>query len=331
MGKCIPPLCGGVYLTKRTFGAKIVRKLQVVNHPIHKIEKNFMLSRHLGFQRVIFDCDMTLVAVEGIDELARLKGQAEHIADLTRQAMDGIIPLEEVYAKRLELLRPTRAELDEVARIYRQTLTPQTAEVIAALQLAGVEVFIVSGGLKAAVLDLAEMLKIPAQNVHAVSVRLDELSGTWWDYTRHQYTGNPNETYFAFAPTPLAESNGKLAVVRNLASDGKRTMMVGDGSTDLVTRDVVRLFVGFGGAERRATVAEGSAVFINGPGMAGLLPLALSPYGAGKLTDTALWKFFQEGLQAINDGQVLFKDESHRQRILKAHNNVDRPEQVFGE
>ena len=96
MGKCIPPLCGGVYVTKRTFGAKIVRTPQVVNHPIHKIGKNFMLSRHLGFQRVIFDCDMTLAAVEGIDELARLKGQAEYIADLTRQAMDGIIPLEEV-------------------------------------------------------------------------------------------------------------------------------------------------------------------------------------------------------------------------------------------
>jgi len=73
-----------------------------------------MFSRHLGFQRVIFDCDMTLVTVEGIDELARLRGQTEYIADLTRQAMDGEIPLEEVYAKRLELLRPTRAELEEV-------------------------------------------------------------------------------------------------------------------------------------------------------------------------------------------------------------------------
>ena len=290
-----------------------------------------MLSRHLGFQRIIFDCDMTLVTVEGIDELARLKGQAEYIAELTRQAMDGKILLEEVYAKRLELLRPTRAELEEVARIYRRTLTPQTAEVIAALQLAGVEVIIVSGGLKAAVLDLAEMLKIPAQNVHAVEVRLDELGGTWWDYTRHQYAGNPNETYFAFAPTPLAESNGKLAVVRNLASDGKRTMMVGDGFTDLVTRDVVRLFVGFGGVERRKALMEEAAVFINGPGMAGLLPVALSTYASAKLADTALWEFFQDGLQAIENGQVVFKDKSHRQRILDAHKNVDHPEQVFGE
>src|SRR3989304_6453251 len=107
-----------------------------------------MLSRHLGFQRVVFDCDMTLVTVEGIDELARLKGQAEFIAHLTSQAMDGKIPLEEVYAQRLELLRPTRAELDEVGRIYRRSLVPQAAAVVAAPQTAGLAGFIVSGGLE---------------------------------------------------------------------------------------------------------------------------------------------------------------------------------------
>jgi phosphoserine phosphatase len=290
-----------------------------------------MLSRHLGFQRVIFDCDMTLVTVEGIDELARLKGQADFIAHLTHQAMDGKIPLEEVYAKRLELLRPTRAELEEVGRIYRRMLTPQAPEVVAALQLAGVEVFIVSGGLREAVLDLAEMLKVPAQNVHAVEVRLDELSGSWWDYTRHQYAGNPDETYFAFAPTPLAESSGKSAVVSKLAADSKRTMMVGDGSTDLVTKDVVRLFVGFGGAERRAAVAEEAAVFVEGPGLAGLLPIVLSSHGASKLAGTLFSNLFQDGLQAIEDGRVLFKDEPHRQRILHAHNDTSNSVQVFGE
>lgn len=290
-----------------------------------------MLSRHLGFQRVIFDCDMTLVTVEGIDELARLKGQADYIADLTHQAMEGKIPLEEVYTKRLELLRPTRAELEELGRIYCRNLTPQTMEVVAALQLAGVEVFIVSGGLRAAVLDLAEMLKVSAKNVYAVAVRLDELSGSWWDYPRHQYAGNPDETYFAFAPTPLAESNGKSAVVKNLASDGKRTMMVGDGATDLVTKDVVRLFVGFGGAERRAVIVQESTIFIEGPGLAGLLPVALSPFGASKLRDTMLWQVFQEGLRAIRSGGVLFKDETLRQRILGAHANMNHLEQVFGE
>ena len=136
-----------------------------------------MLGRHLGFQRVIFDCDSTLTAVEGIDELATLKGQTEHIAELTRRAMDGLVPLEEVYAARLELLRPTRAELARVGRLYRRSLVPEAAETVAALQSAGVEVFIVSGGLKAAVIDLARYLKIPAANVFAVEVEMDPFQG----------------------------------------------------------------------------------------------------------------------------------------------------------
>ncbi|MCI0552479.1 MAG: HAD-IB family phosphatase [Anaerolineae bacterium] len=290
-----------------------------------------MLSRHLGFQRVIFDCDSTLVVVEGINELARLKGQAEYIAKLTQDAMNEKITLEEVYAERLERLRPTRAELAEIGRIYRRALVPQAAEVVSALQQAGVEVFILSGGLKSAVLDLAELLRVPAANVYAVSVELDQLKGTWWNYMHHQFTGNPDETYLAFAPTPLAESSGKSALVRNLAADGKRTVMVGDGSTDLVTKDVVRLFIGFGGVERRPGVVEGAEVFLEGPGLAGLLPITLSSYKASKLANTTLWEVFQEGLQEIENGRILFKDESYRQRILRAHKSVNNPEQNFGE
>jgi phosphoserine phosphatase len=290
-----------------------------------------MLSRHLGFQRVVFDCDSTLVTVEGIDELARLKGQAEFIAKLTGDAMDGKISLEEVYAKRLELLQPTRAELAEVGRIYRRTLVPQAAEVVAALQQVGVEVFIVSGGLKAAVLDLAEFLHVPASRVHAVAVELDALQGKWWDYMRHQYTGNPDEKYFAFAPTPLAESSGKSAVLKNIVADGKRVMMVGDGSTDLVTKDVVKLFVGFGGVEPRPGIMEGADVFVGEAGLASLLPIALSSHKADKLSDTPLWDIFQQGLNELKNGKVLFKNVSYRERILQAHTGMKNIEQVFGE
>ena len=77
-------------------------------------------------------------------------------------------------------------------------------------------------------LDLALALKIPAANVHAVSVELDPLQGEWWDYARHRFSGNSDERYLAFAPTPLAESDGKIKVVRDLSVNA-RTLMVGDG------------------------------------------------------------------------------------------------------
>ncbi len=288
-----------------------------------------MIGRHLGFQRVIFDCDSTLSTIEGIDELATLKGQTDHIAELTRRAMDGLVPLEEVYAARLELLQPTRAELARVGRIYRRTLVPQAAEVVAALQTAGVEVFIVSGGLKASVVDLARYLKIPDENVFAVEVELDPFQGEWWDYPRHRYTGNPDERYLAFAPSPLAESAGKITVVGAL-SKGQRVLMVGDGSTDLATRGTASLFAGFGGIVRRQAVVDGADVFVEGPGLAAILPLALSRSSGQKLKDTAFEPLLEAGCHEIERGQVLFKQPAYRNWVLQAHANMDH-NQVFGE
>jgi hypothetical protein len=129
----------------------------------------------------------------------------------------------------------------------------------------------------------------------------------------------------------LAESSGKSAVVEALAADGKRCMLVGDGATDMATQDVVRLFVGFAGAERRPAVVEGAAVLIEGPGLAAVLPLALSSHSAAKLLDTPYWQVFEDGVSAIENGRVLFKDEDRRRRVLQAHRRASEAEQVFGD
>jgi phosphoserine phosphatase len=287
------------------------------------------LGRHLGFQRVIFDCDSTLVSVEGIDELARLKGRTGQIAELTRRAMNGEVPLEYVYARRLEMLQPTRAELMQVGRIYRHALVPEAAEVVAALQFVGIEVFILSGGLKAAVRGLAACLKIPASNVFAVEVELDPFQGRWWDYQRHRFAGNPDERYLAFAPTPLAESDGKITMVRTL-SEGRRAMMVGDGATDLATREAVKLFVGFGGVTRRPVVAGEAEVFVEGPGLAAVLPLALSRSGGAKLRGSPHASVFRAGRAAILENKVSFKRSDFRKWVLQAHADAVASEPLFG-
>ena len=69
---------------------------------------------------LLLDCDSTLSAVEGIDELGRLRGAEvfKQVERMTAEAMDGSIPLEKVFAQRLALIRPTRTELAEIAAKY---------------------------------------------------------------------------------------------------------------------------------------------------------------------------------------------------------------------
>ncbi|HVS08942.1 MAG TPA: hypothetical protein VMS76_03640, partial [Planctomycetota bacterium] len=68
---------------------------------------------------IAFDCDSTLATIEGIDELAAIAGATpESVERLTAQAMSGELALEEVYARRLELVRPTRDHVDALGRRY---------------------------------------------------------------------------------------------------------------------------------------------------------------------------------------------------------------------
>ncbi|MCC5790262.1 MAG: hypothetical protein JJT75_11550, partial [Opitutales bacterium] len=62
---------------------------------------------------IVFDCDSTLSTIEGVDELARLKGESVYrdIEAMTNSAMNGEIAVEEVFAKRLALLNPSRDDV----------------------------------------------------------------------------------------------------------------------------------------------------------------------------------------------------------------------------
>jgi phosphoserine phosphatase len=265
-----------------------------------------------SFRIAFFDCDSTLTTIEGIDELARLKGQYEHIADLTRRAMDGEIKLEEVFATRLDLLRPTRADLRRIAQAYREMVVPDAKETLAALRFAGCEVYLVSGGLLPAVQEFARSLGLPGRNVRAVPIEFDQLSGKWWRYDLDRYGGNPDERYLSLPPTPLIETQGKRTIIQDLSGTEKRTLLVGDGITDLEARDAVKLFVGFGGVVVRERVAREAAVFIAAPRLAALVPLALSKEDAARLEGTEHAAVLQRGLEDIEQGLVMFHDRPTR-------------------
>ncbi len=197
------------------------------------------------FASVVLDVDSTLSHTEGIEWLASRCGPevAKSISEATARAMLGEVALEDVYADRLALVKPTRADIEALAQEYIRNVSPGASEALAALRSAGVRLTVVSGGLRDAILPLTRMLRVDDADVHAVSL---------------QFT--PSGDYAGFdADAPLARSGGKPVVVRRLALPTP-TLALGDGATDAELKTVlpsaVDAFAAFTGVAARAPVVQ---------------------------------------------------------------------------
>jgi phosphoserine phosphatase len=264
---------------------------------------------------VIFDCDSTLSKIEGIDELARMTGHEHDVAVLTKQAMEGDIPLESVYSHRLVTVNPTQAQVQLIAKHYRETVIPDAEQTIAALQALGVSVFIVSGGLIEPVRDFGVWLGVPRDHIFAVNMEYDQLAGQWWRYWEQPGGWNPLAQYMAVETNPLTGTGGKNQIVAKIREQHPgRVLMVGDGLSDMEVADDVDLFVGFGGAVFRQRIADQSPVYIHALTLAPILPLAL-----GQLGNTPRYaQLWNDGLQRIYKDDVVFNDPEFRASFISA-------------
>jgi phosphoserine phosphatase len=153
--------------------------------------------------------------------------------------MRGEIPIEAVYGERMRVVRPALPEIEQLARVYVERAAPQARETLQALKDSSVQVVMVSGGLRQAILPLAEELGVPGTDLHAVSVFFNEAG---------EYAGF-NET------SPLTRQQGKKTVVGSMALKGP-VLAVGDGMTDCEMKAVVNSFAAYTGYTRRNSVIE---------------------------------------------------------------------------
>jgi len=270
------------------------------------------------FKHVFFDCDSTLTSVEGIDVLASSAGKGWRVSVLTRAAMDGELPLEEIYGKRLNAVRPTRGQIISLVQQYKRHVVPDADQVISALQFLGHKVYIISGGLEEPVAEFGLSLSVPRENIRAVEIQYDRLSGEWW--RTDQEPLNPEERYLDFEHDPLTLSPGKAQLIQEMIGDeGGRSLLVGDGASDLFAQQAVDLFVGFGGVVRRPQVEAEAPIYINSKSLAPLLIIAAGPAGLRRLKGTPYAGLEEKIVRFIDEDAISFGDQQLERKFERAY------------
>ena len=192
---------------------------------------------------IVFDCDSTLSQIEGIDELARLRGPEtfREIEALTNAAMNGEVAIDEIFARRLDIIQPSVAFCEQVGQLYIEHIEPTAMATLEKLRNAGWHVVIVSGGFTQVIEPLGKHLGI--DRIEAVPLKF-----------------NPDGSYAGYDETaPPTRNGGKPEIIAQLKAELAPTqiVMVGDGISDLETRTEVDTFIGFGRyADREKVRAE---------------------------------------------------------------------------
>lgn len=263
---------------------------------------------------VIFDCDSTLCRTEGIDELARMNCVAQEVAELTDQAMAGQKRFEDVFVKRLELIRPTREQLESLGQHYIATLLPDAKAVVGALRFLNKDVYLISGGYDVPLSILGRHLGFEEPHILANRLRFKS-----------------DGSYLGFDPmSPLWRNGGKAEVIKRLRTKGKKTLLVGDSVTDLEAQPEVDLFVGFGGVVSRESVRRQSPVFIHQPTLAPVLLLATTPEELDRLPFLEYGPLLNRArLDMVSLRCVTFKTGYRKEVIDLAHQAGISPESAY--
>lgn len=280
----------------------------------------FQFMRWPPYQHIFFDCDSTLTTVEGIDMLAEHKGKKWRVEVLTKAAMDGDLDLQEVYGKRLQAVKPTRQQIHDIRQVYKQHIVEDAAALITTLQFLGHQVYIISGGLAEPVIEFGLYLGVPRENIRAVGVEYNQLTGDWWQLLPDT---TPGGRYLSYEQGSLTISDGKAQVVQELMAGKRgRALLIGDGTSDLLAARALDLFVGYGGVVTRPRVQQEAPIFIQTASLAPLLAIAAGPEVFLRLQNSPYEPLSRKAQQLISQGAIKFNHERLSTKFHAAYQTI---------
>lgn len=231
---------------------------------------------------VVFDCDGTLSSIEGIDVLAEHNGVGSQVTVLTAEAMGRSGMNIDIYRQRLNLVNPTRDQLQALGHEYYANRVEDSEEVIQVLNRLNKAVYVISAGLFPSVKLFSDFLQIPDNNIFAVDIYFNE-DGSYRDFDRQ---------------SPLVTLKGKRVMVSKIKEKHTHILYTGDGLNDYETYDLATRYVGYGGVFYRQNIADLCEYYISSLSLSPLLPLllTLSEYESLTLKEKNL---YDKGLAAI--------------------------------
>mmetsp|Transcript_61939 Transcript_61939/g.72432 ORF Transcript_61939/g.72432 Transcript_61939/m.72432 type:complete len:299 (+) Transcript_61939:33-929(+) len=199
---------------------------------------------------VCFDVDSTVIQEEGIDVLADSLGKGAEVSAWTTKAMDGNVKFEDALAARLDIIRPSKSDIQKCLIEHPCKLSPGIDTLVKELLSRGTDVFFVSGGFRIMIEPVADKVGVDHSRIYANTILFDENTG--------DYTGfDQNE--------PTSADMGKPRALKMIKENGgyQTMVMVGDGATDAQANPPADSFVGFGGVTEREAVKEKACWYVH--------------------------------------------------------------------
>ncbi|OTQ74223.1 MULTISPECIES: phosphoserine phosphatase [unclassified Gilliamella] len=199
---------------------------------------------------LVMDMDSTAIAIECIDELAKLQGVGEQVAAVTELAMRGELDFANSLRKRVATLTGAPQDiLEQVKKIL--PLTPGLTCLVKELHKKNWHVAIVSGGFTYFADHLKQKLKLVAAHANELEIKKGQLTG--------KVIGQ------------IVDAKYKARMLQQLAASldipVEQTVAIGDGANDLMMIRIAGLGVAYHGKPK---VVEKARISINYADLTGL-------------------------------------------------------------